>query len=518
MKIKTGHTNQRFRIISQLLFLTLFFLLLIHSGQSNTQSFPFTDSFFYIDPLIFLLHFLTTGVILPLFLLSLIPITLTLIFGRFFCGWVCPFGSINQFFTWLFRQARKNRKEKGVNKPLLKLKYAILIAIIIAAIMGTHFGGWLDPFSLLTRTSTTVINPSINYSIHQITKPGANDSGIIAKTFKPLYHFARANILTEKQRSFSQPFLIGGIFIAILLLNLYRRRFYCNYICPLGALYGLISKFSFFNLKPNSSCISCKACNKTCTYNGSPFEDYMKSECLTCFNCINDCPKDAIDIKIGLPKKENRTRIDLGRRRLIGSTITGMTLAALPGIFIHKKTKIHRFCRPPGSIKEKDFLAQCIRCGQCMQVCPTNFIQPALLQAGVEGIWTPILNAQSGYCEYECNKCTQVCPTRAIEKITLKQKKEFKIGTAVIDRNRCYTYADGYNCAVCEEHCPVPEKAIRFREVDTWNLDGELTKVNQIYILPDLCIGCGICENVCPRGDSPGIVMSAEEESREFQY
>lgn len=518
MKAKTGKTVQRTRIAVQVLFVVIFFVLLIHSGQSATKEFPFTDAFFYIDPLVLVLNFLATGVVLPILLLSIIPVVLTLIFGRFFCGWVCPFGSINQFFTWLFRKGRKKRKEKGADKKLLKLKYILLIVILVAAVMGTHIGGWLDPFSLLTRSSATVVNPAVNYIVHQTTKPGADDSNLIGKAIKPAYDFSRDNILTKKQRTFTQPVFMGLIFVGILLLNMYRRRFYCNYLCPLGAIYGLLSKFSLFNLKINKDCISCKACSKTCTYNGSPFEDYSKADCVTCFNCVDDCPKDAIDVVIAPPKKENRTPIDLGRRRILGSTATGVVAAAIPGVFIHNKSKIHRFLRPPGSVKEKEFLAKCIRCGQCMQVCPTNFIQPALLESGAAGIWTPILNAQAGYCEYECKKCTDVCPTKAIEKLTLKAKKEFKVGTALVDKDRCYTYADGYNCAVCEEHCPIPNKAIRFREVDTQTFKGKIEKVKQIYIVPDLCTGCGICEHVCPRGDAPGILMSAEEETREFEY
>ncbi len=70
----------------------------------------------------------------------------------------------------------------------------------------------------------------------------------------------------------------------------------------------------------------------------------------------------------------------------------------------------------------------------------------------------------------------------------------------------------------CEEHCPVPEKAIRFRQVQVWDFHGGQTQVNQIYVVPDLCIGCGICENVCPRLDAPGIRLTAEEEDREAQY
>lgn len=513
MKAKTGKHFQKTRIIAQVIFTALFFFLLLSAGRSGTESFTYTDYFFYFDPLLLLLNFIATYKILPIFLLSLIPVVLTIVLGRFFCGWVCPFGAIIQFFSWIFKKSKKEKK--GVDKKLLKLKYVILILVIVSALFGTHYGGWFDPFSLLTRSTATIITPSANYLVERSLKKGAGDTGVVSKSLKPLYKFSKKNILTNKQRAYNQTFIIGTIFFLLLFLNLYKRRFFCNYLCPLGALYGLIAKFSLFNLKTNKECISCNACANNCTYNGSPFQDYMKTECLVCFNCVRDCPTDAVDTSFEAPKKTDRTRIDLGRRKVIGSIVSGLFVGALPKIASPAKYKIHRFVRPPGSVKEKEFLEKCIRCGECMQVCPTNFIQPALFEAGVEGMWTPVLNAQTGYCEYTCNKCTLVCPTNAIETLTVKEKKQFKMGTAVVDRNRCYTFADGYNCAVCEEHCPIPEKAIRFREVDTWNFEGRLVKVKQIYVVPDLCTGCGICENVCPRSDAPGILNSAEEEQRE---
>jgi MauM/NapG family ferredoxin protein len=525
MKAQTGKTMQRIRIAVQVLFTFLFFMLLLKSGYARAESFTFTDYFFYFDPLILLTNFLSTGTIIPIFLLALIPFFLTFIFGRFFCGWVCPMGALQQFFTWIAGRSPKGKKKakkkkEGVDKRLLKLKYLILLLLLVAAIMGTHLEGWLDPFSILTRSTALAINPSINYTVSHGLKKGAGDDGVVAKTLKPAYKFARKNVLTIKQRYYTQSVFVGLLFLGFILLNFYKRRFFCNYLCPLGALYGLVSKFSLFNLKPNKEgCVSCNACANNCTYGGSPYQDYMKTECMTCFNCVDDCPTDAVDVHFALPKKEHRTSINVGRRAMLGTAASALFVATLPRIFVHAKNKmIHRFLRPPGSIKEKDFLSVCIRCGQCMHVCPTNFIQPAFMEAGLEGIWTPILNAQTGYCEYECNKCLQVCPTNAIETLDIEKKKKFIMGIAVIDKDRCYTYADGYNCAVCEEHCPIPEKAIRFREVDTWNFKGKLVKVKQIYIVPELCTGCGICEHKCPRSDAPGIIMTSEEEDREFQY
>jgi len=137
-----------------------------------------------------------------------------------------------------------------------------------------------------------------------------------------------------------------------------------------------------------------------------------------------------------------------------------------------------------------------------------------MLQAGTEGIWTPVLNAQAGYCAWDCNKCTLVCPSKAIRPLTLKQKQQFRIGLAVVDKDLCYTYADGFNCSACMEQCPVPGKAIRFRETETWNYQGKRVVVKQIYVDPSLCNGCGVCEHVCPRNDAPGIVVTSEIEYR----
>ncbi len=387
----------------------------------------------------------------------------------------------------------------------------------MAALFGTQLVGWLEPFSLLTKSSAVALLPGTNFLLQHSLQVGAAERGLLSRLVKPVYDFSRRTVLTLKQRTFTQPGLIGLIFLGLLLLNFYRRRFFCNSLCPLGALYGLFSRFSLINLKPTPECKGCNACANTCTYYGNPYNDYLKSECLLCFNCVADCKFSTIRVEFALPRRANRPAVDIGRRRLLGSLGSGLALAALPAIVTARKVRFHPFVRPPGSVREKDFLKKCVRCGECMQVCPTNAIQPALLQAGLEGIWTPVLQPVNGYCEYECNRCTQVCPTRAIERLSLEEKKKFKIGIAVVDRNRCYTYADGYNCAVCEEQCPVPEKAIRFRSAEVWNFKGKLKPVKQVYVVPDLCIGCGICENVCPRSDAPAIYVSAEEEQREAQ-
>ena len=129
-----------------------------------------------------------------------------------------------------------------------------------------------------------------------------------------------------------------------------------------------------------------------------------------------------------------------------------------------------------------------------MKVCVTNVLQPSVLEGGIQGIWAPRLDASIGYCEYECNLCGTVCPTGAIRRLSVEAKKKQRIGLAVIDRNLCLPWKDGTPCLVCEEHCPLGNKAIWIEETE--GPDGEAIK--RPHVDPELCIGCAVCENKCP--------------------
>ena len=142
-----------------------------------------------------------------------------------------------------------------------------------------------------------------------------------------------------------------------------------------------------------------------------------------------------------------------------------------------------------------------------MKVCITNALHPTLLESGLEGMFSPRLVPQIGYCEFNCTLCGQVCPTGAIRRLALQEKQQTVIGIAYFDKNHCLPYAKGIPCIVCEEHCPTPDKAIKFHEVITTNPEGQAVKVKQPYLVDKLCIGCGICENRCPLEGEKGVVV-----------
>jgi ferredoxin len=239
-------------------------------------------------------------------------------------------------------------------------------------------------------------------------------------------------------------------------------------------------------------------------------------------NCIESCPEEAIHY--GLARKESsvQTPLDINRRRLIETAVAGVILFPIMRSVVNAQTlPQHRAIRPPGSIVETDFLRRCIKCGECMRVCPTNVIQPALLEAGFEGLWTPILLNKIGYCEFNCVLCSQVCPTGAIVPLTIEKKvgkkpyeNPVKVGTAFYDRGRCLPWAMNIDCIVCEEVCPTSPKAIWFETVEIQPREGRKRLLKRPLLDPKLCVGCGICENKCPVHDRPAVRVTSVGETR----
>jgi len=201
---------------------------------------------------------------------------------------------------------------------------------------------------------------------------------------------------------------------------------------------------------------------------------------------------------------------------LLGSAVGG--LAALTILRITPEARGRTFnpdlIRPPGARPEREFLQRCTGCGLCMQACPTRGLQPTLTEAGLEGIWTPRLVSRIGPCEYDCTLCGHVCPTGAIVPLSVEEKQKVRIGLATFDVTRCIPYAFGRDCMVCEECCPIPDKAIYYVEVEVRTRDGQTRTVRQPHVDPARCIGCGRCENMCPFKDRPAVRVTSANETR----
>ncbi|MBD3414069.1 MAG: 4Fe-4S dicluster domain-containing protein [Candidatus Aminicenantes bacterium] len=501
---------QALRVISQILFFSLFFYLLLGTHFPGKDYIGNVEIFFHFDPLLALTTIIAAKAVFVSFVFAAITIVLTFILGRFVCGWVCPLGSIHQFFSFVFKKS-KLLKPKKIKNNLPALKYYILVIILIGTVFSLNLVGIMDPLSLLYRSFAVGVMPVLNHTF-------SNVIGLLyqAEFYSVADPVAQFFTTLDINSLFTQVFFIGLLFLGIAALNIHRERFWCRYLCPLGALLALFSRWNILKLNIDpQKCIECNLCTIHCETQANPFpnHEWKSSECIYCFTCSSICPTNAIRFPLKTMLESIET-VNLSRRKLLFTSLAGLVAVPFFRLSPESKRASEKLIRPPGALPEKQFLEKCVKCGECMKVCPTNAIQPALKQAGPEGLWTPMLVPEIGYCEYYCSLCTQVCPTGAIKELTVPEKTQVKIGTSWINKNRCIPWKFGDPCIVCEEHCPVSPKAIKLLNTEVKTPEGEIKTPLAPVIDTELCIGCGICENKCPVVDQPAVYVTSVGESR----
>ena len=594
------------------------------------------------DPLVGLATLLSTRTVYAGLLWGLVTIVLTIILGRFFCGWICPFGSLHQFIGFLTKRKRQISEKIKINRyhPGQSIKYWILIFLLTVSVLelaidlirlpktnrllfGTlilavltwlilnamrrtsanlkkngfvfliFIGAWLLLSTLFSDYQTSVASLQIG-----LLDPISLIYRSINLVILPLVDRTSLSI-SSIPRTYDGTWLIALIFLSAVLLNLALPRFYCRFICPTGAMFGILSRIAIWRVgKIKNECADCHLCEKNCEGACSPTSQIRINECILCMNCLNECRHDLMKYQIASSASGEILAPDLSRRQFLVSAVSGA--ASIPMLRVSGRLEGNwnpTLVRPPGALPEKAFLSRCIKCGQCMRICPTNVIHPAGMQGGLEGLWTPVLNFRIGTsgCQFNCIACGNLCPTAAIRPISIDerlgrnnyaQQGPIKIGTAFIDRGRCLPWAMERPCIVCQENCPVSPKAIRTRQVfntidtgsklivakaDTLYIEFQDTslgmnqfttgdyytvvmpsldhrprriasswerglrvadglpfesppvqgsrvdiqiRLQQPYVDPKHCIGCGVCEHECPVPGKRAIRVTADNESR----
>ena len=499
--------RQAAQIASFVLFMVLF-AWAVYLGRSPLPS----DLFYRFDPLIAATAMLAGRVIKAGLLYSLITLTASVLFGRVWCGWICPFGSL---LEWLSPRFVKGK----VSEQWRVVKFLLFFFLIFAAILGNQSGVFLDPISMLTRTMTTVLWPGLRFLVYGL------ESFLYQFDFLwPALDALNANILLPLFQGIESVFIASlpvFLFFAIVVaFNRIAERFWCRYLCPLGGFLGLVSRLAIIRREVTSDCISCDRCSRVCPTGTIDAEKSYASdpaECTVCYDCAAECPVDAIKFKTLSPvwRAAQAQDYDPQRRQVLLAAAGALGGVALAGIEPVRRREPERLIRPPGATLT-DFTAMCMRCGECVRVCPTQGLQPSLTEGGWQNIFTPRLVPRLGYCSYNCDACIRTCPTGAIPPISKETKQKTPIGLASINTDRCLPWAYNTLCSVCEEMCPLPEKAIILEEIQISAEEGRPAVIFRPYVLRDLCIGCGVCEYHCPVGGEAAIQVQTLPHSNSF--
>jgi len=501
------------RRVSQGVFLLLFLVLFLQTEQKGADHLGYPARLFLdFDPLLALATLLSARTVATGFALCLILVAATALLGRVFCGWACPLGTLHNLVGALKRSKGPQRV-----RGWFRAKYLLLVFLLAGSAVGIQLTGIFDPLSLLVRHLSLGPYPALNAAANGLMDAAyRTGSRPLTAVADAVFGFLKKGLLAYQQPHFAQGALLTVLLLAILLLNLSERRFWCRYLCPLGALLGLLGRWSLLKRETAEGCNACGVCDRDCQAGlaASQAGAWNPSECLYCMACDDACPKNAV--AFGFSRKRVPAALDLGRRNVLlagGAGLASVAVSRATPPFDPGRAN-PALLRPPGACPEPEFLARCVKCGECMKVCTTNGLQPTFLEAGAEGIWSPVLVPARGYCEFRCTLCGQVCPTGAIRTLTQVQKAEWRIGTAMFDRGRCLPHAHATPCIVCEEVCPTPTKAIWFEEVTVKDRDGRDVRVKQPHVDLKLCIGCGICEAKCPVSDKPAVYVTSIGETR----
>ena len=373
----------------------------------------------------------------------LVVLLLTPIVGRLFCECFCPLGIIQSIVNWIFHPRTKVRRvctRLPESHAQQTVRWTVLAVSVVLAATGFGAIGWLlTPYSIYGKALT-------------LFAPGV------------------------------------VIFAAIVVLAAFGKgRLWCNWICPVGTLFNILSKKSVCAHKVGPGCANCRAC----------FEDKSKLESKVgvgerTIPPSNSNSKLQLDPSVTRREALKGVAVLAATEALDKTTDGGYAPVSLPGVPERPAAVL-----PPGAVDRKVFNLKCVACGLCITNCNGNCLSAS---TNLKRFGQPEMDFRRGYCLLGCNySCGHVCPTGAINWIPRLARKDVHMGHAIWKKDICIRTTDGVQCTACSRKCPV----------------GAIHIVEGFPVVDKTaCIGCGACEHVCPARPMPAIFVKGFERQR----
>lgn len=410
----------------------------------------------------------------------------TLLFGRVYCSVICPLGVMQDCFSWLGGRVKKNRFH--YTKASNVLRYGVLVVFVVLMVVGLGaLASIIAPYSAFGRIVTTLFQPLYIWLNNLLASISAHFDS---------YAFYGVETYAKGALAITVSALL---FVIVGFLSFRYGRLWCNTVCPVGSLLGLVSRFSLF--RPVFDVEKCNACtrcarNCKCSCIDPDRHEIDASRCVACMDCIVNCKQGAI--RFALRKKavkSSELAVDSSRRKFLATTALVSASAAIAskaqavdgGLAVIEEKKVPRRktpLKPFGSQGQKHFATHCTSCQLCVSECPSHVLRPS---KSITSLLQPEMSYEKGYCRPDCTRCSQVCPSGAIRPISPNEKTSISIGFAVTVLENCVAYRDGVNCGTCARHCPAG--AIRMVEKGSVRIPS---------VDENRCLGCGACEYYCP--------------------
>ncbi len=346
-------------------------------------------------------------------------LALTPVVGRFFCECLCPLGALQSFVNWAVGPKRHVRRvcTRLPEKPVQRVvRGSVLAAFTVLLTAGYGALAWfVGPYSIFGKALTLFM------------------PGVV-------------------------------LFAAIMVLAaIGKGRVWCNWVCPFGTLFTLLSKKSICRHKVGEGCANCRACFASAKVPAAPGEapaGITRREALRGVAAL---------AAVGAVEK---------------TTDGGLAEVVLPGVPPRLATVL-----PPGAGSRTEFNLKCVACGRCIAKCPAGVLRQS---TRLSSFGQPEMYFQEGFCRTACDgKCAKACPVGALKPIFPKElKRDYRVGLARVERGLCIRSTEGVECKACSRKCP--KRAITIK--------GGFPVVDEA-----LCIGCGACEHVCAARPEPAI-------------